>query len=44
MKMPIKTYLAWALVALGLALWTGAAGAASRIKDLADVEGSREIS
>ncbi len=42
MNMPIKSHFVWALVALGLALWTGGAEAASRIKDLADVEGSRE--
>jgi len=42
MKMPAKRYLTWALVALGLALWAGGAETASRIKDLADVEGSRE--
>jgi flagellar P-ring protein precursor FlgI len=42
MNMPIKSHFAWALVALGLTLWTGGAEAASRIKDLADVEGSRE--
>jgi len=42
MKMPAKRYLTWALIALGLTLWAGEAETASRIKDLADVEGSRE--
>jgi flagellar P-ring protein precursor FlgI len=42
MKQPTKRYLAVALAAFALTLYGAAAGATSRIKDLADVEGVRE--
>jgi flagellar P-ring protein precursor FlgI len=42
MNKPIQRYLAVALAALALTLYAAAAGATSRIKDLADVEGVRE--
>jgi flagellar P-ring protein FlgI len=42
MQQPTKRYLAVALAAFVLTLYGAAAGAASRIKDLADVEGVRD--
>jgi flagellar P-ring protein precursor FlgI len=42
MLQPIKRYLAVALAAAALTLYAAEAGATSRIKDLADVEGVRE--
>jgi flagellar P-ring protein precursor FlgI len=42
MIQPTKRYLAVAIAALTLTLYGAAAGATSRIKDLADVEGVRE--
>jgi flagellar P-ring protein FlgI len=42
MIQPTKRYLAVALAAFALTLYGAAAGATSRIKDLADVEGVRE--
>jgi flagellar P-ring protein FlgI len=42
MLQPIKRYLAVAIAAAVLTLYAAAAGATSRIKDLADIEGVRE--
>ncbi|HLL28372.1 MAG TPA: flagellar basal body P-ring protein FlgI [Xanthobacteraceae bacterium] len=42
MQQPVKRFLAVALAAAALSLYATTAGAASRIKDLADVEGVRE--
>jgi flagellar P-ring protein precursor FlgI len=42
MNKPIQRYLAVALAAFALTLYAAAAGATSRIKDLADIEGVRE--
>src|ERR1044072_8397095 len=42
MNKPIQRYLAVALAALALTLYAAVAGATSRIKDLADLEGVRE--
>ncbi|HXY89538.1 MAG TPA: flagellar basal body P-ring protein FlgI, partial [Xanthobacteraceae bacterium] len=42
MQQPIKRFLAVALAAAAFTLYAAAAGATSRIKDLADIEGVRE--